>query len=103
MSACLKCKALTNPELRYKIEHIYFQEPEFNTLDEEFLRSRGYEVLHTPESDDRMSETTFLFTPCAECDVVESSLLSAYPVLGIMNRLTRHTTFRLPPKGPLVK
>ena len=96
-------QALKNPGLRYKLEHIYFQEPRFNALDEEFLESRGYEIMHTPESDDRMSETTFLFTPGAQGNVIESSLLSAYPVLYITSRLTRLNAFWLPPRGPLVE
>ena len=51
-----------SPETKHDITKIVFQDPAFNALDKEFLSSRGYTVVDTPESDSYMSETTFLFS-----------------------------------------
>ena len=74
-------------------------------LDEEFLRSKGYEILHTPTSDDHMSESTFLFTPGAEQAIEESTLAAAFPALYIHHDMSPDS-FRfwlMPPLGPLVE
>ena len=90
--------ALIILELKYNIEHVYFQEPSFNALDEEFLKSRGYEILHIPESDDRITEKTFLFTPLGTGYLVEASLRSAYPALYITQSLVRQMSSMYLPK-----
>lgn len=88
-------------ETKFTIEHVYLQDPHFSALDEEFLRSKGYEILHTPESDHHISESTFLFTPGAEQAVEESSLAAALPALYIHNDMS--PLWLMPPLGPLVE
>ena len=92
-------------ETKFTIEHVYVQEPHFSVLDEEFIKSRGYEILHTPESDEYMNETTFLFTPGAEQVVEESSLAAAFPVLYIHHDISADGSrlWLMPPLGPLVE
>lgn len=87
---------------KYNIEHVYLQEPRFSELDLEFLRAKGYKVLYTPESDDHMTEETFLFTPGAEQRVVNSSREAAFPGLYIMNDMTEQYQYHVPPLGPSV-
>ena len=86
----------------FNIEHVYFQEPSFSELDLESLQAKGYETLHTPDSDDHMTEETFLFTPGAEQDVVNSSLESGFPGLYLMHDMTTHQQYHIPPLGPSV-
>lgn len=75
------------------IEKIYFQDPAFNILDEELLMSKGYEILQTPQSDDCMNETAFLFTPRVELPVEESSLAAAYPAIYLTRELRLNGKF----------
>ena len=86
----------------FNIQHVYFQEPRFSELDLKFLQAKGYEILPTPESDDHMTEETFLFTPGAEQRIVNSSLEAAFPGLYLMHDMTEHDQYHLPPLGPSV-
>ena len=92
-------------ETKFTIEHVYLQDPAFSVLDEEFIQSKGYEILHTPESDDYMNETTFLFTPGAEQDVEESTLAAAFPALYIHHDISPDGArlWLMSPLGPLVE
>ncbi|KAG7008107.1 hypothetical protein G7Y79_00007g022320 [Physcia stellaris] len=84
--------------MRFDIEHIYFQDPAFSTLDRKFLRSQGYKILHSPESENYIDRHTFLFTPCAEQMVEESCLSTAFPALYMTNDLTCHSNYHTPPR-----
>ncbi|KAL8790570.1 MAG: hypothetical protein Q9195_006314 [Heterodermia aff. obscurata] len=53
---------------------VYFQDPEFNDLDREFLTSLGYAVIDTPASNDVLTEESFLFAPRCFFDVLWASL-----------------------------
>ncbi|CAF9923974.1 MAG: hypothetical protein HETSPECPRED_005479 [Heterodermia speciosa] len=53
---------------------VYFQDPEFNDLDREFLTSLGYSVINTPASNDVLTEESFLFAPRCIFDVLWASL-----------------------------
>lgn len=82
--------------MAFDIKHIYFQDPTFSALDEEFLESQGYEILHSPESNDYIDNYTFLFTPGAEPNVEEASLAVAFPALYITNDITSHSAWHMP-------
>ena len=60
---------------------VFFQDPDFNALDCEFLTSRGYTVIETPKSNDVITEKSFLFTPCACYQVAYVFLHQAFPAL----------------------
>ncbi|KAL8791182.1 MAG: hypothetical protein Q9195_006021 [Heterodermia aff. obscurata] len=71
---------------KHNMENIYFQEPEFNTVDEEFLRARGHTVLHTPESDDYTNENTLLYSHAGF--IAEWSTISvAIPAVFISSKI----------------
>ena len=55
----------------------------FNILDEEFLRFKGYKVLHTPESDAYMNQNVLLYSPGATPFIVWASFLAAIPAVYI--------------------
>ncbi len=61
------------------------QDPMFNRLDEEFLRSLGYSVLPTPEAFKELTSGTFLFAPHLEWPNYIQALRVATPSLCIGN------------------
>jgi hypothetical protein len=82
---------------KHSIRHVYFQDPAFNSLDKEFLKSRGYTVLHTPEYEDFMTTETFLFTPGVTMFLALAPIQVAYPALFQGIPLTWHHSFSTPP------
>lgn len=60
---------------------VYFQDPEFNGLDREFLTSLGYAVIDSPASNDILNEESFLFAPRCIFDVLWASLDHVFPAL----------------------
>lgn len=86
---------------KHAIGDIYFQDPAFNALDRAFLLSRGYMILHTPESETHVAESTFVFAPGTEWDVCLSPINTpSSPVLYITRDMTRQTSFECQPKKP---
>ena len=79
--------------------NIYFQEPEFNTLDEEFLKSKGYKVLHHPEADDYMNENLMIYS-LGTSELILWSLFSvAIPAVYISFKiLNAHLYHYFPPE-----
>ena len=69
----------------HSISHIYFQEPEFSSLDRTFLESRGYTILHSPASNKVLTEETYLFMPYNPFTVVIPTLKKCYPQLLLGN------------------
>ena len=65
-----------SPETKHNITKIFFQDPLLNSHDKQFLSSRGYIVLDTPQSDLHMSETTFLFAHNGPWEVSSSLFAS---------------------------
>ena len=81
----------------HPIEHVYMQDPIFNRLDEEFLRSdRGYTVLANPEAFAKLTPTAFLFAPHLEWPVYIHALQVVVPALCIGNRVTEYLDHHLP-------
>lgn len=73
----------------------------FTSLDYEFLQSLGYDVGETPKSDEIMSESTFLFTPGLEQNIIDACLDKAFPDLHITSGdLGTHNSFRYNPHLP---
>ena len=69
---------------------------------------RGYEILHTPESDKYASTETFLFAPFGDPRPIISSIHTAYPPLLITTDLSVHRWFHrldedteIPSEAPL--
>ena len=58
-----------------------------NNLDEAFLFSKGFKVLHHPEAFNMMTPATFLFAPRNECFVISSLLEIASPALYLGTEL----------------
>ena len=77
----------------HSIEHVYFQEPRFNALDSEFLESRGYTIIHTPEFEDLITPETFLFAPSADLHIVLAAFQVTFPALFQGVPLTAHSCF----------
>ena len=67
------------------INHVYFQEPQFNDVDKVFLSSLGYEIIDSPASKDLITAETFLYTPYTNLDVVYHTMKSSFPALYIGN------------------
>ena len=60
---------------------VFFQDPEFNSADREFLTSLGYAVIDTPASNDVLTEESFLYAPRCIFDVLWATLDHAFPAL----------------------
>lgn len=89
------------PGTKHTISDIYFQDPAFNALDRAFLSSRGYMILHTPESETHVTENTLVFTPGTEWAVCLSSInIPCPPVLYITADLTRQASYFYKPRKP---
>ena len=69
----------------HHIEHVYFQDPQFNVVDKAFLSSLGYEVIDSPASKDFITAETFLYTPYANLDAVYHTIKGSFPALYIGN------------------
>lgn len=76
---------------KHDIEHIYFQEPCFNALDREFLESKGYTVLQTPEFEDHMTTETLVYAPAVEQAVIYAAMQAALPAIFYGSTLTWHS------------
>jgi hypothetical protein len=89
------------PGTKHAIDNIYFQDPVFNALDRAFLLSRGYKILHTPESETHLTENTFVFTPGTEWNVCLSPINTpSPPALYITRDMTRQTSYYCEPRKP---
>ena len=84
-------------ENKHTIQAIYFQEPEFNSLDKDFLKSRGYEVLDSPSALDFMTEETFLYTPFCPMNWLYACMHRALPSMALGRDIaTQKRWFRSP-------
>ena len=81
---------------RFDSQEVYFQDPAFNTLDKEFLQSRGYRIVTSPEAYDRMTASTFLYAPCNEWFVVFKAIEVAHPALFIGNDVPEFAEYIFP-------
>ena len=70
---------------KYDIPTVYFQDPNFQPVENQFLESLGYTVLDDPKAFDLMSPSTFLFAPYCPEDVNYRALDSSFPALYIGN------------------
>lgn len=84
-------------EEKYPIANIYFQDPAFTPLDEAYIRSKGYSILHTPDSNTLINDTTMLFTPREQPEVLEATLAVAFPGLYISQELSLSRDYHRPP------
>ena len=75
---------------KHEIKHVYVQDPVFNSLDETFLRSLGYNVVFTPEAFTKIDESTFLFAPHLEWPVYYTALQNVSPRLCIGNNMQEY-------------
>ena len=87
-TTCLLTGFLT--EEKHDIKDVFFQEPRFNSLDKELLLSMGFVVLESPDAMERMTSTTFLFTPHLEFFIIQNALEKAHPSLYCGNDLEHH-------------
>ena len=77
-------------------------------VDTEFLQSRGFEILRTPESDERVTVDSFIFIPFGDPSPIVSSIHAAHPSLLISTDLSGHRWWHIldesteiPSKAPL--
>lgn len=70
---------------RSSIQHVYFQDPQFNAVDKAFLNSLGYEVIDSPASKDLITAETFLYTPYTNMDAIYNTMKGCFPALYIGN------------------
>ena len=70
---------------KHEIKQVYVQDPAFNSLDEDFLRGLGYEIISSPEGFEKIDETTFLFAPHLEWPIYLAALREACPSLCVGN------------------
>ena len=73
--------------------NIYFQDPEFNTLDKEFLKSKGYKVLHHPEADNYMKENLVIYSPGTPQLILWSLFSIAIPAVYISFKISNDHLF----------
>ena len=85
---------------KFPIQEIYFQEPQFNDLDKEFLQTKGYTIITDPEARNRMTTSTFHYAPRNEWYVVLDALVVAHPALFIGDDLPRWCIYTLPQMNP---
>lgn len=72
---------------KHDINQVYMQEPVYNTLDEDFLRSLGYQIVPSPEGFEKVNKTSFLFAPHLEWPIYLTALQNALPSLCIGNSM----------------
>ena len=70
---------------KHDIPNVYFQDPDFQPVENQFLESLGYILLDDPEAFDLMSPSTFLFAPYCPEDVNYRALDFSFPALYIGN------------------
>ena len=75
---------------KHKISTVYMQDPVFNLLDEEFLRSLGFIVVPSPGGFTKIDKTTFLFAPHLEWPVYNTALRNTSPGLCIGNDIQEY-------------
>ena len=97
LSMSTQNKADDLAEEKYPIANIYFQDPAFTPLDEAYLRSKGYSILHTPDSNTLINDATMLFTPREQPEVLEATLAVAFPGLYISHELSLRRDYHRPP------
>ena len=70
---------------KHDIQNVYFQDPQFQPVEIQFLESLGYTVLDDPEAFDMMSASTFLFAPYCPDYVMCMALEPSSPALYVGN------------------
>ncbi|KAG7005888.1 zinc/cadmium resistance protein [Physcia stellaris] len=86
---------------KHTIRNIYFQEPTFNSLDKAFLKSRGFQIIDSPECIQHMTEQTFLFAPYCDMAIVNACLNKAFPAMLTGRVITNQNRwFFSPEKAP---
>lgn len=81
---------LTQTAQKYEIKQVYMQDPVFNSMDEDFLRSFGYEIISSPDGFEKIDDTTFLFAPHLEWPVYLAALQKGPYSLCIGNDVQVH-------------
>ena len=64
-----------------KSSDVYFQDPAFEKVDEEFLSSKGFTVVPDPDAYNKMTSTTFLYAPYCPWMFVFNAFVVERPVL----------------------
>ena len=82
---------------------VYFQDPEYNDLDREFLTSLGYTVIDTPASNDVLTEESFLFAPRCIFDVLWATLDHVFPALCLGVNIDELYHVECPPTQKLLE
>ena len=65
----------------------FIQDPEFNSLDYQFLMSRGHSIIHPPATQAVITESSLLYTPSAPYEVFLTELSRVFPALYLGNDL----------------
>lgn len=63
------------------------QDPQFNHMDNAFLKALGYKILQVPEALSKLTKDTFFFAPHLEYQHIASSLKIAQPTFYIGSEL----------------
>ena len=69
------------------IDHVIFQEPQFNDVDVTFLQSLGFAVVEDPEAQLKITNKTALFAPLNSFPLTAECLQISLPALYIGNEV----------------
>ena len=98
LAALVTILEVLNQKKKHKVSTVYMQDPVFNSLDEDFLRSSmGYVVVSTPLAFTKIDHATFLFAPHLEWPVYSTALRDTPPGLCIGNDIQEYLD--APPKA----
>lgn len=68
---------------KHQFSEIFFQDPQFTTVEMAFLQSRGYIVVQDPEAYAKLSSTTLIFAPRFDKDRIAGCFGIAQPAVFI--------------------
>lgn len=87
LSLSLSNKKKKKTGKKHKIKDVYMQDPQFNHMDNAFLKTLGYTILQVPEALSKLTKDTFFFAPHLEYQHIASSLKIAQPTFYIGSEL----------------
>ena len=62
---------------------VYFQDPSFLDVDEEFLRSKGFSIMRVPQAENMMTSSTFLYAPILPSNLLFDAFTVDYPAVYV--------------------
>jgi hypothetical protein len=90
MRSSMKPLLMQNVGVKFAIQEIIFQDPNFNAQDKAFLVSRGYTILEDPEAFSKIDDNTFLFAPHLDFSVLATALEKCTPAICVSNDMSQY-------------